>query len=150
MSKFFKKAFNFAVLAGLGYLGIKIYKMIHGVMKLSKNLPEFLTNVYGEKPAINMNQQFRSLQIKVGFSTEILENNSDIEAIILEYIEDFYPELCKNIKIDIYDKTAKTDECNCGEDSECECGDDCDCGDDCNCKEEPETPEEEKKEESVE
>ncbi|MBN2829236.1 MAG: hypothetical protein JXR56_02820 [Candidatus Cloacimonetes bacterium] len=139
MSKFLKKTFGLAIVVGLGYLGLKLYKIIKGVMKLSKNLPEFLTNVYGEKPSISINQHFRSLHVKVGFSKEILEKNSDIEAIILEYVEDFYPELSKDLKIDLYDKETKTDECNCCEDDDC----DCDCGDDCKCQEEETTPEEE-------
>jgi hypothetical protein len=138
MSRFLKKTFGLAVVAGLGYLGLKLYKIIHGVMKLSKNLPEFLTNVYGEKPTISMNQHFRSLSVKVGFSKEILEKNNDIEAIILEYIEDFYPELCKDVKIDLYDKDSKSEGCNCCDDSDCECDDNCDCGDDCNCEEKEE------------
>ena len=150
MSKFFKKTFGLAIMAGLGYLGLKVYKIIKGSMKLSKNLPEFLTNVYGEKPSISINKNFRALRLKVGFSTEILEQNNDIEAIILEYIEDFYPELAKDVKLDIFDKSAKSEECDCGceeekkEDCDCECEDDC--GEDCDCKED-EVKEEVKEEE---
>lgn len=75
--------------------GFKAYKRINGIVKLSKSLPEFLNNVYGESPKVNMNQSLGSISVKVFFSQEILDKHTDIETTVREYIDDFYPDLGK-------------------------------------------------------
>ena len=136
MNKFFKTVFVLGGTALAGYFGLKAYKRINSIVKLSKSLPEFLNNVYGEKPSVNMNKTLNSLGIKVGFSQEILDKHTDIESTVREYVEDFYPELGKgSLDIEIQLKGAESDECCC---------EDGDCSDD-NCCDEPLTePETEK------
>jgi len=85
--------------------GLKAYKKINGTVKLSKSLPEFLNNVYGEVPEMNVTRTLNSMVIKIGFSQEVLEKHNDIDNTVQEYIDDFYPELAKNsIEISIFTK----------------------------------------------
>ena len=125
MNKFFKTVFVLDGTALAGYFGLKAYKRINSIVKLSKSLPEFLNNVYGEKPTVNMNKTLNSLGIRVGFSQEILDKHTDIESTVREYVEDFYPELGKgSLDIEIQLKGAEADECCC-EDGDCSEGDCC-------------------------
>ncbi|MBI9031244.1 hypothetical protein JEZ13_04470 [bacterium] len=147
MSKFFRKVLWLGALTGIGYAGFKMYQKISAISKLSKSLPEFLNNVYGEKPKININMDLKSLKISVGFKQDVLDNNEDIQTTVTEYIEDFYPVLSKcKLTIDIFavkvTDSAKQNDCDCG--SDCECDEhegDCDCGDDCNCDDEKDSKE---------
>lgn len=96
MKKFFKGLLIVGGVALAAQFGLKTYKRINGTVKLSKSLPEFLNNVYGEMPEMNINRTMNSLKIKIGFSQDILDKHSDIENTVQEYIDDFYPELAKN------------------------------------------------------
>lgn len=108
MKKIFKTALVLGGAALAAHFGMKAYKMVNGVVKLSKSLPEFLNNVYGEKPKLSINRAFNTLAIKVGFSQEILDKHSDIETTVREYIDDFYPELGKgSLTIDVYAKSPE-------------------------------------------
>ncbi len=85
--------------------GLKAYKKINGTVKLSKSLPEFLNNVYGEVPEMNITRTLNSMVIKIGFTQEVLDKHNDIDNTVQEYIDDFYPELAKNsIEISIFTK----------------------------------------------
>lgn len=126
--KFFKSLFVLGGTALAGYLGFKLYKIVSNITKLHKSLPEFLSNVYGEKPTLHINHNLKSATIKIGFSQEILDKHDDIENTVREYIDDFYPEVAKsNVTIEIFTKS---------EDAEDECG--------CCCSEESEEEEQEK------
>jgi hypothetical protein len=96
MKKFFKALLIIGGAALAANFGLKAYKKINGTVKLSKSLPEFLNNVYGELPEMNISRTLNSLSIKIGFSQELLDKHSDIENTVQEYIDDFYPELSKN------------------------------------------------------
>jgi len=121
MKKFFKTVFVLVGAALTAYFGYKVFKKFQGTAKLAKALPEFLNNVYGEKPAVNVRQSFGNLKVKVAFSKEIIEKNTDIETTIREYIDDFYPEIVKGaIEIEIVDKAEETVEPCCA-DEECCC-----------------------------
>ncbi len=96
MKKFFKALLFIGGTALAAHFGMKTYKKINSAVKLSKSLPEFLNNVYGEKPQMNTNKTLNSLSLKIGFSQEILDKHTDIETTVREYIDDFYPELAKN------------------------------------------------------
>jgi len=106
MNKFFKTLLVVGGTAFAAHYGLKTYKRINGTVKLTKSLPEFLNNVYGEKPEIkNLTTTLNSLDIKLGFSQELIDKHNDIENTVQEYIDDFYPELSKNsIEISIYVK----------------------------------------------
>lgn len=106
MNKFFKTLLVVGGTVFAAHYGLKTYKRINGTVKLTKSLPEFLNNVYGEKPEIkNLTTTLNSLDIKLGFSQELIDKHNDIENTVQEYIDDFYPELSKNsIEISIYVK----------------------------------------------
>lgn len=112
MKKFFKTVLVIGGTALAAHFGMKAYKKINGAVKLSKSLPEFLNNVYGEKPKMEFTSAFNSMKIRAGFSQEILDKHTDIETTIREYIDDFYPELGKaSVMIEIYAKcTEETQE----------------------------------------
>ena len=123
MKKFLKGLITVGALAGLSYLGFKGYKRVDEMMKLSKTLPDFLFDLLGEKPKINISQKLNSLSIAVGLSTEGYENlKVDLEEQIDNYIADYYPNTAKlRLTITKYIKSADAeDEEN--EDDACDCG----------------------------
>ncbi len=138
MSKFFKTVFVLGGTALAGYFGLKAYKRVSGVVKLSKSLPEFLNNVYGEKPKLDMRKTFNDLSITAKFSAEIIDKHNDIETTIREYVDDFYPELGKcalNITVSELGEEECEDSCCCDGKNHDEDG---------NCCKEEETEEESK------
>ncbi|MDD3236241.1 MAG: hypothetical protein PHH43_07965 [Candidatus Cloacimonetes bacterium] len=96
MKKFFKALLIVGGAALAANFGLKAYKRINGTVKLSKSLPEFLNNVYGEKADVNISSTLNTITIKIGFSQEVLDKYNDIENTVQEYIDDFYPEMSKN------------------------------------------------------
>jgi hypothetical protein len=116
MKKFFKTLFLIGGSAAAAHFGLKAYRRINGIVKLSKSLPEFLSNVYGEFPKLDINQSFSLLSIKIGFSQEVLDKHDDIENTVREYIDDFYPEIAKcSIDIDLHIKGEDEGEDELGE-----------------------------------
>ncbi|MDD4309666.1 MAG: hypothetical protein PHO32_04755 [Candidatus Cloacimonetes bacterium] len=111
MKKLFKALLLLGGTALAAHFGLKTYKRINGSIKLSQSLPEFLNNVYGEIPEMNISRTLNSLNIKIGFSQEILDKHTDIENTVQEYIDDFYPELSKNaVEINIHLKGEEAEE----------------------------------------
>ena len=105
MKKFFKTILFLGGAAAAAHYGMKAYKKVNGTVKLSKSLPEFLSNVYGEFPKMDISRSMNYLKIKIGFSQEILDKHDDIENTVREYIDDFYPEVAKcSVEIDIHVK----------------------------------------------
>lgn len=96
MNKFVKSLLVLGGTALAAHFGMKTYKKINGTIKLSKSLPEFLNNVYGEMPKVNVNATLSMLTVKVMFSQELLDKHNDIETTVREYIDDFYPDLGKS------------------------------------------------------
>ena len=102
MKKFFQKVFGLAFFSLVIVFGYKFYAKMKSVMKLSKTLPDYLKNIFGEKPRMNLNMTFNTLEIKLIFSKETLAKEEDLEDTVLEYIEDFYPALSlRHLNIDI-------------------------------------------------
>ena len=119
MKKFFKKILILGGTLAAAHFGFKAYKKISGTAKLSKSLPEFLNNVYGEMPQVNVNHTLNSTRIKVFFSQNILDKFADIETTIREYIDDFYPEIAKtSVDISIMPATEETEEIPVEEETE--------------------------------
>ncbi|MDD3605736.1 MAG: hypothetical protein PHE75_01090 [Candidatus Cloacimonas acidaminovorans] len=119
MKKFFKKILILGGTLAAAHFGFKAYKKISGTAKLSKSLPEFLNNVYGEMPQVNVNHTLNSTRIKVFFSQEILDKHTDIETTIREYIDDFYPEIAKtSVDISIMPSTEETEDIPVEEETE--------------------------------
>ncbi len=103
MKRFFKTILFLGGTAAAAHFGMKAYKRVNGTVKLSKSLPEFLSNVYGEFPKVNITRSMNYLKIKVGFPQEILDKHDDIENTVREYIDDFYPEVAKcSVEIDVH------------------------------------------------
>jgi len=109
--KFFKTLFVVGGTALAGYFGLKLYRIVSNITKLHKSLPEFLNNVYGEKPALHINHNLKTATIKVGFSQAVIDKHNDIETTVREYVDDFYPELAKStITIEVFVKSEMMDE----------------------------------------
>lgn len=108
MKKFFKALLFIGGTATAAHFGLKAYRRVSGTVKLSKSLPEFLSNVYGEFPKIDLNQTMNYLSLKIRFSQEILDKHDDIENTVREYIDDFYPEVAKcSVDIEIQPKAEE-------------------------------------------
>ncbi|MCB5229937.1 MAG: hypothetical protein LHW44_07750 [Candidatus Cloacimonetes bacterium] len=104
MKKVFKALLVVGGTALAAHFGFKAYKRISGIAKLSKSLPEFLNNVFGEVPRVAINRSLNTIAIRIGYSQEIIDTHDDIESTVREYIDDFYPDLAKcAIDIDVYD-----------------------------------------------
>lgn len=110
MKKLLKALLFIGGTAMAAHFGMKAFKRVNGAIKLSKSLPEFLSNVYGEFPVININRSLNSMNINVGFTQEILDKHDDIENTIREYIDDFYPEVAKcSVEIDVHVKGEESE-----------------------------------------
>ena len=82
----------------VAYQGWRAAKAIMGVRKLDKALPEFLENIYGERPKVDINLMMNVstvMVIKLSFSADLLAKSPDIEDEVIDYIRDFYPGLAK-------------------------------------------------------
>jgi len=111
MEKFFKKLITLAVFSVLGYAGYKIYKIIKATIDLDKVLPQYLENVFGEKPTISIQLTFNKITLTAGFSESLFKKKEELEKSILEYITDFYPAICpKYLEIEVIEKTTETEE----------------------------------------
>lgn len=95
MKKIFKSLLVIGGTALAAHFGYKAYKRVNGSIKLSKSLPEFLNNVYGEMPKVNITSGLGNMSVSVHFCQETLDKHTDIETTTREYIDDFYPELSK-------------------------------------------------------
>lgn len=103
MKKILKALLLIGGTALAAHFGMKAYKRVSGVAKLAKSLPEFLNNVYGERPKVNINRSFNTIAIKVGFPQEVIDKHNDIENTVREYVDDFYPDLSKcSVDVSIY------------------------------------------------
>ena len=82
----------------VAYQAFRATKAIMGVRKLDKTLPEFLENIYGERPKVDINLMMNVstvMVIKLSFSADLLAKSPDIEDEVRDYIRDFYPGLAK-------------------------------------------------------
>ena len=91
MKKFFKNVFWLGVYSAAAYYGYKFYQRIKSVSNLHNTLPQYLENIIGESPKQKINLQLKSLVYDLWFTKETLEKNDNIEEMIKEYIDDFYP-----------------------------------------------------------
>ncbi len=111
MKKFFGKLIRFIIISVIAYFFYKFYKRAKAVKNMSKSLPLFLKNTLGEKPELSINMNFNKVEIKLGLPAEILEGDEDIEQLVEEYINDFYPAFSgMHILIGTYETDAATEE----------------------------------------
>ena len=108
---FIKKVFWLGVISVGGYFGYKFYTRIKSLTNLHNTLPQYLENIIGEAPKQKANLQFNKLVYDLWFTPETIEKNSNLEEIIREYIDDFYPAFKGlNIEININERTEKEEE----------------------------------------
>ena len=111
MKKFFGKLIRFIIITVVAYFFYKFYKRAKAVKNMSKSLPLFLKNTLGEKPELSINMNFNKVEIKLGLPAEILDGDEDIEQLVEEYINDFYPAFSgMHILIGTYETDAATEE----------------------------------------
>ncbi|MBN1948789.1 MAG: hypothetical protein JW784_03525 [Candidatus Cloacimonetes bacterium] len=95
-----------AGLGGLGLLGLIYYSKIKALINLQKTLPQYLENIYGDLPEINLTITMTELQISLGFSDEVLIKNQDIEGRVREYLGDYYNQFKpERLKISIHPRS---------------------------------------------
>ena len=109
MKKLVKSLLVIGGTALAAHFGYKAYKRVNGSIKLSKSLPEFLNNVYGEMPKCSFKSGLNNIWIKLYFNQETLDKHTDIETTVREYIDDVYPDLGK-CSIDITIAALGTEE----------------------------------------
>jgi len=108
MGKFLKKLFGLAIFSGLAYLGYKLYSLIKATIDLDKVLPQYLENVYSEKPAISIQLSFSGVAVKAEFSKKMMNKKDELRKAIESYIKDFYPAVCpKYLSVVVAEKTTE-------------------------------------------
>jgi hypothetical protein len=104
----FGKLLKIAFIGAIGYVGFRVYEKIRAAIELDKTLPQYLENVIGEKPEVNITYTLNEYTVNVCFSKEILAKNKDLETTIRDYISDFYPMLnIDKIKIKLNQREEK-------------------------------------------
>ncbi|MCF7858553.1 MAG: hypothetical protein K9N07_04415 [Candidatus Cloacimonetes bacterium] len=91
MKKFLKFIFTLASIAGIGYISLKLYQLIKGLIELDKTLPQYLGNIIGDVPKISISSNLNNISITVIYSKEVIEKNENLENIVRDYVTDFYP-----------------------------------------------------------
>jgi hypothetical protein len=92
MKTFFKKVFLVGIISLSGYFFIRIYIKINAAIKLNKNIPEYLKNIYGEDTKVEIKIACRNNTIVIKCSEELQKKSEIVKETVLNYIEDFYPE----------------------------------------------------------
>ncbi len=111
MKKFFSTLFWLSVFGAIGYYAYKLYNKIMSIVNISKTLPQYLENVIGEQPKVDIKCTMTSANLKVLFSQKVLDKNDNIKEMIQEYINDFYPVFADGkLKIEVAAKVAKKEE----------------------------------------
>ena len=101
----FGKLLKVVFIGAIRYAGFGIYKKIRAMIELDKTLPQYLENVIGEKPEVNITYTLTEYTVSVCFRKEILDKNKDLETTVRDYISDFYPMLnIDKIKIELSQK----------------------------------------------
>ncbi len=100
--KSIKKILLLSGIAIGSFAGYKIYKILRSVIDMEKTLPQYLENVFGEKPQIHITITFMQSHMKLYFSKKVIEKYDSIESTVQEYLTDFYPSInCSKLSISI-------------------------------------------------
>lgn len=95
----------------VAYQAFRATRAILAAKKLDSALPEFLENIYGERPAVDINVAMNLgtiMTVKITFSPELLAKSPDIEDEVRDYIRDYYPTLAKfKIRIKLLPKAEE-------------------------------------------
>ena len=107
--KFFKKLITLAIFSAIGYLGYKIFGIIKATIDLDKVLPQYLENVYGEKPSVSIQLTLNKVTLTAGFSKTLFKKKEELEKAIGDYVTDFYPAICpKYLDVVVTENTEET------------------------------------------
>ncbi len=107
------KLLLFLLVTGIsGYFVCKYVRIMLEFFKLVKTLPEYLRDMIGVKPKVCFNLMLpKKMELKVGVEKEIKEREKNLEEVIENYINDFYPDLTDmKIKISVYELPDKKKE----------------------------------------
>ena len=100
MRKTFNKILALIIISGIGYLGLKIYQLIKGIIELDKTLPQYLGNIIGEVPIVSLVALFNKITITVKFNQDVIKKNEGLKKIVTDYVTDFYPIFkASNVKV---------------------------------------------------
>ncbi|MFO7896498.1 MAG: hypothetical protein R6U84_06180 [Candidatus Cloacimonadales bacterium] len=99
-------AIGLSCFAYIGYKGARLAAAISG---LSKDLPQYLNNTFGERPSLSMTVIWKRCKIVLGFSAETLEKNPELETQVIDYIKRFYPAIGK-LKLKVLTKEREKKE----------------------------------------
>ncbi len=91
MRKTFNKILALIIISGIGYLGLKIYQLLKGIIELDKTLPQYLGNIIGEVPIVSIVAIFNKITITVKFNQDVIKKNEGLEQMVIDYVTDFYP-----------------------------------------------------------
>lgn len=111
MRKTFNKILALIIISGIGYLGLKIYQLIKGIIELDKTLPQYLGNIIGEVPIVSIVALFNKITITVKFKKDVIKKNKGLEKMVIDYVTDFYPIFkASNVKIIIEELEEEKEE----------------------------------------
>jgi hypothetical protein len=100
MKKTLKKFFTLLLISGIGYLGLKIYQLLKGIIELDKTLPQYLGNIIGEVPIVSIVSVLNKITITIKFDQDVIKKNKGLEKIVSDYVTDFYPIFkASNVKV---------------------------------------------------
>lgn len=91
MKKTLKKLFTLLLVSGIGYLGLKIYQLLKGLIELDKTLPQYLGNIIGEVPIVSIVAIFNKITITIKYKKDVIKKNEGLVNIVSDYVTDFYP-----------------------------------------------------------
>ena len=88
------------MISSIGYLGLKIYQLLKGIIELDKTLPQYLGNVIGDVPIVSIVAVFNKITITVKFNQNVIKKNEGLDKIVTDYVTDFYPIFkANNVKV---------------------------------------------------
>ena len=100
MRKTFNKILALIIISSIGYLGLKIYQLLKGIIELDKTLPQYLGNIIGEVPIVSIVALFNKITITVKFKKDVIKKNKGLEKMVIDYVTDFYPIFkASNVKV---------------------------------------------------
>lgn len=105
-----KKLFGFLFFITFFAFIVKLLQKIKSIIGISKSLPQYLQNILGEKPELNMQMSLNKLSLSISFSKDILEKNKNIDKTVLDYIKEFYPTCnLSRIEIELVEKNEEAE-----------------------------------------
>ncbi|MBN1327549.1 MAG: hypothetical protein JW996_06335 [Candidatus Cloacimonetes bacterium] len=93
MKNIFKKLFYPIIIFIMGYVSLRIYRKISRLIRLSNSLPQYLHNLSGVKPKIDLTFGLNISIFKIAFEDEVSLTVEETENLCKSYIREFYPQV---------------------------------------------------------